>query len=204
MSETKSVQRRRPPGATLSPAEQLSRHLRPGEKLRWSARPDPRIYIASKLRPGYYGLLIVGLWLLWFVIALLQEGPAAVFTPQVMGYSLPLILPGLWLLSIPLRHARNSRSIAYGISDRRLIIAAQKPSESLLSFAPRDIRFIQRFDYENGLGSLFFSKATEPANWSWRRRSGWARIGFVGVAEPAEVEAMILALSQLRSRDEVQ
>ncbi len=109
-----------------------------------------------------------------------------------------LLLPGLWLLAVPFRHARASRSIAYGITDRRLIIAAEKPAKTVLSFAPRDIQFIQRFDYESGLGSLFFSKATTPDHLAWRRRSGWDRIGFMGIPDAARVEEMILAVSRLR------
>ena len=198
MREPQSVRRRRVSPDLVPPGEQLRRHLRPGEKLRWSARPDPRIYAASKAQPGYYGLLMVVLWIIWLIIALFEEPRPDHSKLQAIAFSLPFLLPGLWLMAIPLRHGLYSRSMAYGITDRRLLIAAEMPKPSLLSFAPKDIKSVQRFDYENGLSSILFAYMVTGQRRAWQRRLKISPIGFFGIEGAAEVEEMVKTLSRLR------
>ena len=200
MTEGGSVRRRGPRPLGAPADDQLVAQLRPGEKLRWAGRPDPRIYAASKAQPGFYGLIIVVLWLLWLVIALFEEGHAQIGKLEVIGYSLPFLLPGLVLMLIPLRSALHARSVAYGITDRRLLIVAEKPRRAVLSFAPNDIEVIERFDYENGLGSIFFHYTVAHSRKAWRHYFRWGRVGFFGVDEPAAVEAMIRDLARLRTQ----
>ncbi|GAB4237796.1 MAG: hypothetical protein Tsb0032_42370 [Kiloniellaceae bacterium] len=139
--------------------------------------------------------MIVFFWLLWFLGALFEESLWGVSKWQVLAYASAFLVPPLWLISIPLRHALRARRVAYGITDRRLMVVGEETRAELLSFEPQDIQFVERIDYDGGLGSIFFRLTVQPWKRAWRRRVFWGRYGMLGVEQPRLVESRIRDLA---------
>lgn len=105
----------------------LNGELAAGERLLWSASPDPR-----RLKAAF------GMWFFavpWTVFSLVWTGLAT--APWFSGpphdamgwgfgiafplFGTPFILAGLWMLNKPLHIRKEAASTIYGLTDRRLI-----------------------------------------------------------------------------------
>lgn len=153
-------------------AAEITRHMAPGETLLWAGRPFPATYaFYNGGGMGCFGLFCIG-------GLALQWGSWRLFL-----IALPiLLLPGL--------AAYRAKSVRYGLTDRRAIIAAGWPWPSLQSIPVDRFNICMRQDWGKPHSSVMFRKTPDPMN-IWRG-TPFKADAFVGIKDVEEVEKLIL------------
>ena len=103
-----------------SPARQLARHLRPGEELLWSGRPDPAVHFTGA------DAFLIPFTVLWGGFAVVWNvGVNAAGAPVFMRlWGLPFLAVGAYItVGRFVVKQRRKRVTAYGVTPDRVLIA---------------------------------------------------------------------------------
>lgn len=190
-------------------ASQVEMELVEGETLLWADKPDPMAVALSRryLWEGAIGLL----WLAIVTFIFNGFGMFSMFGSGFGGFGMsggltsgifslfPLIFYGigLWQVSSPLRAYLGALRTTYAVTSNRALIMGGLFSNSTKSYGPHQMEFIEMTMNGNGTGNIIFDREMRTS--SYRNRSGFRRtrqytvdVGFFGVHNPREVEALML------------
>ena len=133
-----------------------------GERLLWSGSPIPGFRILpGDLKNLASGCVFTGFAMFWTSAAFLmtRAGNAPWFFRVVFPlFGTPFILVGLWILfGTPVSRARRARSMAYAITERRLIVVAEGGSRTVNAFDLERIESTTLIEGKDGVGTISFS-----------------------------------------------
>ncbi len=184
---------------------EVEAELMAGEDLLWVGQPDP-LQVALALRhlwPMLFGLLwlgFVGFIFFGFSFASFGNmgGRAGIFSV------LPLIFiaVGLWPVSLPLREYISATRTVYALTPRRAIIVSGLFSRTVQSYSPNQMQLVKTRVHGNGTGDIIFQlEERSRSSGSHGRRYYTVEIGFFGIHNPREVEALMLELFTANHQD---
>ena len=158
--------------------QRLREELKRGEKLLWTAQP-----ICN--RAWYPSIPVVVFAILWtlFWLSLVVSLPA---------YSVPFMLLGVWMLSLPYWMRRRAQKTVYALTDQRALILtpAWRNAVTVRSIRPEDLSIRTRTQRSDGSGSLFFPRLTlfKPDGEGGTRPEA---VGFEHITDVRAVEELI-------------
>jgi len=169
--------------------EKIENELLAGERLLWAGIPGrhraPNPMMLMSLIAGLVALLGAGITIFFY-----KGGAIVAVLPAII-----IIMVALAGLSITLQ--QYSKPQAYAVTNRRAIILSKK---SVQSFGPQELQSIERKMNRNGTGDIIFRKEyyKRPtiAGTVYVESRSIEPIGFLGVENPVELEALILETFQ--------
>ena len=177
---------------------QLAPYLLVDEHLLWTGRPDPgKHFTGSDVFLVPFSILWGGFAIFWMGAALSEGAPL----PFVL-FGLPFVVVGLYFIfGRFLIKARRKRQTAYGLTERRALIAV---GSGALSEAPVERQPIdQRLSRDKKHLSVIFGRSAT----GWMSGPSYANTGMdffgqgnqpVGFFDVADVEGLQAALRRLR------
>lgn len=187
----------------MEPPAQLSQDLRqklqaalaPGERLLWSARPDPR-----KAPSGFLIWLFAIPWTafaLFWESAVLQPLVASGGDMAVSGFSIvmalfgvPFVLIGLAMMALPLLGLLRLGYVVHAVTDRRLLTLRGFRGRSRVNSVPIDgLGPIERKTRSDGWGSISIQTGSRIDSDGDRVIE---RFTMAGIPDVASVERLIL------------
>ena len=192
--------------------------LLPGEDILWVGRANPRgmLFGGSAggnkaniigIVVGLQVLLVLGGVFFAFGFSRSSESSAVIGVESIpttsssgppiifMATIAILILVGLFAaMGIPLAKALKGRSMVYAITDRRVLMIDKN---SVQSYGEQDIQFIKRKMNRDGTGDIIFREESQSSTGYYgatvfANRTHVAPVGFYGVPDPHDVEALML------------
>ena len=136
--------------------------LAPGEKIVWSGRPRPHVFILRGLPTLGYGVTWGVLGALWYHAA--RMAPFEGWWRLVPFLSFPFVLAGFSFFSYPIRLGALARRTWYVVTDRRVFIAEMvRPSRpngtpQRRFFAPEEMAAPALRKRSDGLYDLILTK----------------------------------------------
>lgn len=133
-----------------------------GERLLWSGSPVPGFRILpGDLKNLVFGCMFTGFALFWTSAAFLmtRAGSAPWFFRVLFPlFGTPFILVGLWVLfGTPVSRTRRARSMAYAITERRLIVVSEGGSRTVNAFDLERIESTTLHEGKDGVGTISFT-----------------------------------------------
>jgi hypothetical protein len=173
---------------------QVKPELQNGEELLWVGKPMPlRVVLAN----GDLISTVISLAMIVFMYVFFSRINMSTFSrsssPAEILSWFPLILFafGLFTLSRPVYAFIMAFRTIYGLTDHRaLIIKHTFSGKSVDSYTEMDQ--LERTDIANGKGDLVFQREISRYRSNGRTRTRTRKIGFFGVENVREVEAMML------------
>jgi hypothetical protein len=174
--------------------------LAPGESILWIGRPDPRQFRSEVAAAFVSGLIPLSTGLAVLSIAILVPmGWAAPMFALLIG--LLFSAAGLYLLSTPCQARRKLRRTIYALTDRRALVLDgvgwSGPSvvpylrEQCYEFGPEALASRSRRRRSARRTDLIFGEETHRMGGKGGPQELVLEIGFVGLAEPDAVEALL-------------
>ncbi len=167
----------------------IGNELEPGERIRWVGMPRARFFTVAGVFPFLFAIPWTGFALFWICGAAGFRMPS--FTRAVDFFPLfgvPFVAVGFFLLATPFWVYRLARNTAYVLTDRRAILFEGGRSRTIRSFRPSELIGIFRREYPDGTGDVLFSQTAASEDKT-------AEVGFLRIAEPKAVEAMLRELA---------
>jgi hypothetical protein len=124
------------------PEGQLGAHLRPGERLLWSGRPDPAVTLTHAdwfVIP--FSIFWTGFSIAWEASAVAEASRGT--APLLALWGIPFVAIGLFMLyGRFVFKRRRKRRTAYGLTDRRALVAVgdRALSDSPVRAVPTTVR----------------------------------------------------------------
>lgn len=179
--------------------------LQRGERLLWVGRPIPWRLALNGLPRAGFGLLWTAVVALMFV----QAGGMSQKSSFSSGsFTSPLgiiqLVQGLFLLfgmatilSPVWEYLKATRKV-YALTDQRAILLDRFPATAVRSYTLRDLRQVERRGTDDQ-GDVIFAQETRVERYRGRRTSSRViPIGFLAIANPREVETLLLDLQRGR------
>jgi hypothetical protein len=151
----------------------VQRELESREQVVWAAMPRPRFFT-----PGATGAFLFGIP--WTAFAVFWTTMAAWGVGQAGGGQGPV-----WAY-------RKAAKTVYAITDRRAITFEGGRSITIRSYRPDRLQDVYRREYRDGTGDILIDRR------AWRDSDGdkqFEEFGFLRVAQPKEVEALLKQLA---------
>jgi hypothetical protein len=110
---------------------------------------------------------------------------------------IPILVAGCYLLFAPVWAFRQAMRTTYAITSKRAMILIPGRTDSVETFAPRDLQWIRLKEGRNGAGDLGFkSVQIRPTWWEWRficyrPEPKFDDVGFFGISNAREVERLL-------------
>lgn len=186
--------------------QRLAAELQPGEKLVWSAQPNPAAYARGSWAVAIFGLAFGGFAVFWMIMAGAgawfasggpnSTGPAG---PLGVGMSLfslcglPFLAVGIVMFTTPIWKRARAAKVIYAITDRRAIICGPELFRGTVirSYAPAQLGKVSRAERSDGAGDLVFEEIVSYSSDSNGTSRHVTRRGFLGVERVAEVERLL-------------
>jgi hypothetical protein len=172
--------------------DEVERAMRAGEKILWIGYPIPTKFV---FRGGIRGFLFVILFgSYWIAFCGFAEYDAIKSGNLFMQlWVVPFVIVGLFILTCPLWVYLRARRTIYVVSNQRLLILNAFPLQSIRSFAPADIGFVEVDARYDGIGSIIFSRTREPDP-----EGGWIikEIGFIAISNVREAAKHVVLLKE--------
>ncbi|MEA2409612.1 MAG: hypothetical protein QOC77_173 [Thermoleophilaceae bacterium] len=184
--------------AGASAQQQLEPYLRPQERLLWSGRPDPSVLFTGK--DGFlipFSLMWGGFAIVWEVAAIVgTKGSSRWF----VLWGIPFVCVGLYMIfGRFILKRRRKRETAYGLTDRRALVAVgdRSLSDSPVTHIPTSVRRSRdgqhvtvTFGSQAGLNRVWANTGMDVLPW-WNVNE----VAFFDVAEP---DQLLAALDRVR------
>jgi hypothetical protein len=174
--------------------DRVDEELLAGEELLWAGRPSGlssgTVMGGTPMMAGISLMVIIGL-LMAFGGAALARGAGA----SAWVLFLILIVAVMVAFAPILKSILRNRSTVYAVTDRRALIIGEN---SVQSYGPRDIEFIERRMHSGGRGDILFARevhSSGAAMWGpggFSRRAIETSVGFFGIEDARAVEALML------------
>lgn len=179
------------------PAQTLSPHLRPGERVLWSGRPSAAPLARSYRRYAWVGWNLLMIPNFIFLMKYdIDDGPGEIL--KLPARYLIISAFGILLMNWPRWKGRRASGIAYAVTDRRILIAEGAKARSL---RPQALSVILRRDHGTRTGDLTFGDqadqtATLPRSWftSEYEHKLSHQPGFFGIKDIRKAETAAFAL----------
>lgn len=178
----------------------LRSELAPGERVIWSAQPDPR-----RMRAVFAVWLFAIPWTLFslgwtgiassaFIAGYLQDDPSFtwwfVFFPL---FGVPFIAVGGWMLYQPFKILNDAKHAIHAITDRRVMTLTVGRSRLVRSVELAKLGPISRTEKADGWGNIAIETGSHRDSDGDRVTD---RFELVGIANVAKVEQMLRAAIQ--------
>ncbi|MHB1560058.1 MAG: hypothetical protein ACYC61_21615 [Isosphaeraceae bacterium] len=168
--------------------------LEPDETLIWTGQPRRIGYAVRRSIPqASAGLVMIAVWIalmVWNASARPEGDGRGLHLGErnfpLIVISVPLLLTGSYLATMPLRLARRLAGTRYLLSDHRaVIIAPDRPGNWVMhEYLPDDLALMHCEERPDGSGSLIFE---DRPTWAGIREPA----GFLGIDQVREVESLI-------------
>ncbi|MEM1317405.1 MAG: hypothetical protein AAGF29_03985 [Pseudomonadota bacterium] len=179
------------------PRERIEQELAEDEHLLWADRPlSLRPYFFKALPILIFGIPFFAFSLFWSGAVLFATGATSWDDIAFASFGIPFILIGAGLVLSPIWKLQVARSSIYALTDQRVLILRQFPSQMLRSWSIGSIGNITRTSRPNGTGNLFF---TEERRTGSKGKSYIEKIGFLGIHDPKRLEDTIRKLTAKRA-----
>lgn len=179
-------------------AEQLSPLLSSGERVLWSARPDPKAFRRTCYGPARYLIPVVLLiWTCILGVAVWSTRDWGEMQGFVLATFLPFVVFGFVITKLSYDALLSKAGqVLYAVTDRRVIVEKPKPSRLARhffrstgrTFSRGAIRFVHVKAHTDGFGNVAIADGFGP-------QFGFQMMipinGFVGIAKPDEVAQLI-------------
>lgn len=169
---------------------QVTPELRSGEELLWVGKPMPiRVMLANGEMIGSIAGAVLIIGVLVFFNSF--RTPPMALNSSFGLFQLLFVGVGLFILSRPIYEFLMAGRTVYGLTDQRAILI--KPTlngKKVESYTDSDT--IERHDIANGKGDLVFRQERSFYRQSGRTRTRIRKIGFFGIDNVQEVEALML------------
>lgn len=174
---------------------QVTPELRNGEELLWVGKPTPvRVVLANgELVSSIGGIVVIGV----VILVLNNFRMPSNFSGFSIFTWLPLffVIIALLTLSRPVYEFIMAGRTLYGITNQRVMIIRQTfTGKKVESYTDSD--GIERTDATADMGDLVFSRRVSTYRSNGRRRTRTRKIGFFGIPNVNEVEALMLKVFQ--------
>lgn len=168
--------------------ERIEGELLVGERLLWTGLPGKRFAMDMAMKATLVGLL--GMFMFGILAFVMVSRNTNIL---MAGTTMPILMIVVGLAVFMIRQQESPQANLYAITNRRAMILRKK---SVQSFSAEDLRFIERRMHKNGSGDIIFNREyyqrmTMAMTTPLRTRESKA-IGFFGVENPVEVEALML------------
>jgi hypothetical protein len=173
----------------------VQRELESREQVVWAAMPRPRFFTPGATGAFLFGIPWTAFAVFWTTMAAWGVGQAGGGQGPVWAFPLfgvPFILIGVGMLSSPLWAYRKAAKTVYAITDRRAITFEGGRSITIRSYRPDRLQDVYRREYRDGTGDILIDRR------AWRDSDGdkqFEEFGFLRVAQPKEVEALLKQLA---------
>ena len=161
-------------------AAEIAPHLSADEKLIWTGRPYPPVYMFYN--GGGMGLLCT---------------ITAIHLGIVYDALFFLFIPAIILFAVAAR--RRGASVRYGLTGKRAIITASWPWRSVQIIPTESFNVCIRQKFNKQIASIMFRRTPDPLN-IWRG-TPFRADAFVGLSDADKVQKLIEAFSHRRSVD---
>ncbi len=159
--------------------EALRSELRSFETLQWSGRPGLGRMLVASAWPILFMLFWEGM-VLWSAYQALTHAPVpAGAQPRVLLPPLLMAVAGLWLVRRALQPVLAGWRMAYGITERRIIVVSALPRRRVQSFAAGILGDVTRQERSGGFGDVVVSQSGRPV------------VSLLGVPDVARVAALV-------------
>lgn len=181
--------------------ERIDNELLVDEQLLWVGLPSRQLKTNLAMNAtlaGLVGFFILGI----FAFMLVSQTTGEIWLTVSV---LPIMLIVILAVFFTVWRTQNNVADLYAISDRRAMIFRKK---SVQSFGSQDLHFIERKINRNGTGDIIFNReyyqrmtmaGTTPV-----QTRETETIGFFGIENPAEVEALMLETFRPKMEDEIE
>lgn len=191
------MQKRKSDDALLA---QIDTELVEDEELLWVDQPDPVSVALSRRHLWRAGFGILWLFFVMLIFSNFFSFPMAgsfgtLRTPFGGFFSLfPLIFIGIGLFQVltPVWASLKAVRSVYAITNQRAIIVSNLLTRSVQSYGQHQIQFIETSLNGQGTGDIIFQRSHHTRYSGRRYRRYTVEIGFFGVQNPREVEALML------------
>ena len=171
----------------VTPADDITALLEPGERLTWHGRPNVDRLVGRKLGGIFIAGAGVGLLLLWAWYAIAGGSAISVFVALIFVAFAALLAHGKF------REVLDARTTRYAITDRRAIIVSGRAMNTRRVYLPDAIGPLETRNEINGVGDLLFSHTIKVGHFGRRRTES---DGFIGIADIGKARHALSALME--------
>ena len=175
----------------------IQAELRPSERVLWSSAPRPMRLARKTLPTVLFGIPWTAFAIFWIAGASGFKMPDFSHGSGLFPlFGIPFVLIGFGMLSSPYWAARKAASSAYVVTNERAIIFESSVfgGISIHSFLPHQLSNIRRIQLSDGSGDLILEKKITTDS---EGSSSTTDIGFFGIHEVKNVEAMVISIANL-------
>jgi hypothetical protein len=177
---------------------EVTPQLHPGEKLLWVGKPMPlRAMLAGgNLFGAVAAVLMVGFMLFFFNSVRFNFSMSRGASSEIFSlfnlFPLILIAFGLFTVAKPIYDFLMAGRTVYALTDQRALIIKPVLSGGRKVESYTETEGIERHDIADGKGDLVFQREMSIYYSNRRRRVRSRKIGFFGIPNVQQVEAMML------------
>ncbi|QPC84426.1 hypothetical protein G4Y79_08645 [Phototrophicus methaneseepsis] len=167
------------------------------EEVLWIGRPESGMTAirSSLLATTAPIALVAAIMALVSGAVLVMAGSEAEEIPWI-AFALPVLIVGLVMCGQLLAHLFSATRSTYAITDHRVLILT---GNSVKSFGPEDIEFIERKMQGDDVGDILFTTQVTSHSSQYGKQIQSTAVGFKGIANVRAVEALMLRT--FRDRD---
>jgi len=176
----------------------LRDELSSAERLIWSSPPRPSRLARKKMPAVLFGIPWTAFAIFWMAGASGFKMPDFSHGAGLFPlFGVPFVLIGFGMLSSPYWAARKAASTVYAVTSERAVILERGifGGVSVRSFYPQQLSEIRRVQLPDGSGDLILDKKISTDGEGGRTTTD---VGFFGIRDVKNVEAMIRSLGTLR------
>jgi len=173
--------------------------LKSGEAMRWSGAPSPSRLSRRSLPLVLFGIPWTAFALFWIAGASGFKVPDFHHGSGLFPlFGLPFVLIGCGLLSSPYWIRRQAKQTGYFITNQRALILERRlfGRINIRSYLPSQLDSLERNQLPDGSGDLIFDREVRSSGNNGMRTT---EIGFFGIPDVRNVEAMLTSLIQQKS-----
>ena len=164
----------------------VQRELESGERVLWTARPNPASASKSSCLPAIFGIPLTAFALFWMNGAY-SMGAGPLFS----SFGLIFVGAGLYMMASPFLASTAASHTIYAITDRRILIIEDGATRKIKSYGPGDIEHIERREQSDGSGDIVFARERYQRHHNGHSHMHEREIALWGVPNAREVERLL-------------
>ncbi|HEY0074729.1 MAG TPA: hypothetical protein VGB77_11545 [Abditibacteriaceae bacterium] len=171
-----------------------------GERLLWTARPNPGRVSQQNIGGFFVGIFVTGFAIFWMSSAFWMQSQSSQHFGPSSGPPLEGIFPffglifvgfGLYMMASPFVGAAKASNTIYAITDKRILVIENSTTRTVKSYGPNDIQNVERREQSDGSGDIIFAREQYFTHHNGHRHARTREIGLWGIPNAREAERLI-------------